>query len=134
MPITEQAVKQEWNKILKMAYNNGFPEHMVHKLRNKLTIKKELPVQMQPMQQNNEKWVTFTYHGPSVRKVTNLFKHTNLKIAFHPTNTIYQQLSQKSSNTNPSGIYQLKCYTCKHAYIGQSGRPITTQYKSTSAA
>jgi hypothetical protein len=33
MPITEQAVKQEWNKILKMAQNNGFPEQIVHKLK-----------------------------------------------------------------------------------------------------
>jgi hypothetical protein len=61
--------------------------------------------------------------------VTNLFKRTNLKIAFHPTNTIYQQMSQKPNNTNPSGIYQLKCNRCKNAYVGQSGRPITTRYK-----
>jgi hypothetical protein len=112
-----------------MTHNNGFPEQIVHKLRNKLTTKKEQPVQTQPMQQHKKKWVTFTYHGPSVRKVINPFKHTNLKITFCPTNTIYQQLSQKSNNTNPSGIYQLKCDTCKHAYIGHSGRLITTQYK-----
>jgi hypothetical protein len=129
MPITQQAVKEEWNKILKMAHNNGFPEQIVHKLRNKVTTKKEQPVQTQPMQQHKKKWVTFTYHGPSVHKVTNLFKHTNLKITFRPTNTVYQQLSQKSNNTNTSGIYQLKCNTCKHSYIGQSGRPITTRYK-----
>jgi hypothetical protein len=129
MPITEQAVKQKWNKILKMAHNNRFPEQIVHKLKNKLTTKKKQTVQTQPMQQHNKKWVTFTYHSPSVRKVTSLFKHTNLKIAFHPTNTIYQQLSKKSNITNPSGIYQLKCNTCKHSYIGQFRRPITTRYK-----
>jgi hypothetical protein len=129
MPITEQAVKQEWNKILKMAHNNGFPEQIVHKLRNKLTTKKKRTVKTQPMQQDNKKWVTFTYHGPSVRKVTNLFKHTTLKTAFRPTNTIHQQLSQKSNITKDSGIYQLKCNTCKHSYIGQSGGPVTTRYK-----
>ena len=26
MPITKQATKHEWNKILVMAQNNGFPE------------------------------------------------------------------------------------------------------------
>jgi len=41
MPITQQAEKQEWNKILKMAHNNRFAEQIVHKLRNKLTTKKE---------------------------------------------------------------------------------------------
>jgi hypothetical protein len=64
MPITEQAVKQEWNKILKMAHNNGFPEQIVNKLKNKLTTKKKQTVKTQPMQQHNRKWVTFTYHGP----------------------------------------------------------------------
>jgi hypothetical protein len=129
MPITEKAVKQEWNKMPKMAHNNGFPEQRVHKLKNKLTTKKKQTMQTQPMQQHNKKWVTLTYHGPSVRKVTNLFKHTNLNIAFRPTNTIYQQLSQKYNITNPSGMYHLKCNTCKHSYIGQFGRPITTRYK-----
>jgi hypothetical protein len=93
MPITEQAVKQEWNKIIIMARNNGFPEQKVYKRRNKLITKRDRPSQMQLVQQHNKKWITFTYYGPAVRKVTNLFKCTNLKIAFHPTNTIYQQLS-----------------------------------------
>ena len=54
-----------------------------------------------------------------------LFKKTNLKIAFRPTNTIYQQLSNKNKDPNPTGIYQLNCNTCSRAYVGQSGRPIT---------
>jgi len=29
MAIMEQTVKQEWNKILTMAHNNGFPEHII---------------------------------------------------------------------------------------------------------
>ena len=39
IPITEQAVKQEWNKIITMAHSNGFPEQIVHKLKNKLKPK-----------------------------------------------------------------------------------------------
>ena len=62
-------------------------------------------------------------------KITNLFKRTNLKIAFQPTNTIYQQLSNKTKDPNPTGIYQLKCNTCSRAYVGQSGRPITTRHR-----
>ena len=83
-------------------------------------------------QQHNKKWFTFTYYGPAERKVTNLFKCTNLKIAFCPTNTIYQQLSQMPKNTNPSGIYQLKCNTCKNAYVGESDRPIPHATRSIS--
>jgi predicted neuraminidase len=67
MPITEQAVKQEWSKIIIMARNNGFPEQTVHKLRNKLKTKRDWPLQTQLMQQHNKRWATFTYDGPSVR-------------------------------------------------------------------
>jgi hypothetical protein len=42
---------------------------------------------------------------------------------------VYQQLSHKSDNTNPSEIYEIKSNTCDMAYIGQLGRPITTRHK-----
>ena len=123
MPISEQAIKQEWNKILTMAQNNGFPSHLIHRMKRQLMAKKEGTTQTQVMQQYNKKWVTFTYHSPSIHKVTNL----NLKIAFRPTNTIYQRLLDKVNNPNLSVIYQIKCNTCNRAVIGQSGRPITTR-------
>jgi hypothetical protein len=129
MPITEQAARQEWNKIITMARNNGYPEQIVYSLRNKLITNMNRRTKTQPTQQHTNKWTTFTYYGPSVRKITNLFKRTNIQIVFRPTNTIFQQLSQKPNNTNPSGIYQLKCNTCNNTYVGQSGRPIAVRYK-----
>ena len=83
------------------------------------------------MTQTNRKWITFTYYSPLTRKATNLFKRTNLNIAFRTTNTIHvhQQLSHKPSNINPSGVYELKCNTYNKAYIGQSGRSITIRHK-----
>jgi len=120
-------------KIIAMAHNNGFPEQTVQKSRKKLRNKRDRPMgteQPQQPQQCKKRWINFTYYGPAIRKVTNLLRQTNLQIAFRPTNTIYQQLSQKgTTNNNPSGIYQLKCNTCKEVYVGQSGRPITTRYK-----
>jgi hypothetical protein len=53
----------------------------------------------------------------------------DLKIAFWPTNTILQQLTQKSKNNNPCGIYQLKCNSCNTAYVRQSGTAITVRHK-----
>jgi hypothetical protein len=58
-----------------------------------------------------KKWVIFTYHSPLVRKITNLFKNTDINIAFKAGNTIYKQLAQKADNSNPSGIYAIKCNT-----------------------
>jgi len=39
----------------------------------------------------------------------NLFKQTELKIAFKATNTIQQQITEKQAISNPSGVYKLKC-------------------------
>jgi len=67
---------------------------------------------------HNKKWVTFTYFSP-IRRITNIFKHSNLNIAFRATNTIQQQLTEKPTNKKPSGIYKLKCNTCNNVYAGQ---------------
>jgi len=65
-----------------------------------------------------------------IRRITNLFKDTNINIAFRATNTILQQLSRGHvHNTNPNGIYKLQCNTCNKAYIGQSESSINTRYK-----
>jgi len=52
-----------------------------------------------------------------------------INIAFWATNTIYQKITDKPTNMNPSGIYQLKCNTCNNAFIGQSGISITIRHK-----
>jgi len=41
VPIMVQAAKQEWKKILNMAHNSGFPEHIIYRLRNKLIAKND---------------------------------------------------------------------------------------------
>jgi hypothetical protein len=86
---------------------------------------------MKPKQEtsNSKKWVTFAYHSPLVRRVTNLFKNTEINIAFKAHNTIYKQLTYKTNNAKPSGIYEIKCNTCGLIYVGQSGRPIATRHK-----
>ena len=89
---SEQAIKQELDRIITMARNNGLPVHLIHRLRNKITTKKDNTTSIQRKEYNNSKWITFTYHSPAIHKVTNLFRWTNLKTAFRPTNTIYQQL------------------------------------------
>jgi len=65
-------------------------------------------------EQTKNKWIPFTYFGPGVRKITNIFKSTNIKIAFRTMNTIQQQLArQPHKEQNPSGIYKIICNTCK---------------------
>jgi len=128
MPITCQAINREWHKILTMARDSGIPEHIIHELKKKLITNKTKVTQTNPPQKQSNKWITFTFHGPLVHKITNLFRKTGLKIAFRPTNTIFQQPTQKPKN-NPSRMYQLKCNSCSKAYVGQSVRAISLRHK-----
>jgi len=117
MPIAEQAKKQEWNKIIIMAQNNGFPEHIIHRFRNKLTTKIDRTKHTQATQQQSKKWVTFTCYSTSVHKIT------NLKIAFRPTNTILHQLSQNPNNNNPVEYISLKVmHVVRLVHGSQAGR------------
>jgi len=63
----------------------------------------------------NKKWATFTYHGPQIRKLTNLFKHTNINIAFKSTNTIQHCTKPKTPYKNleytNSHVTHIKCRT-----------------------
>jgi hypothetical protein len=84
------------------------------------------------MADNNKKWVTFKYHSPLVRKVTNIFKNPKLQIAFQATNTLWKILSSNNKHINKystSGTYILKCSTCNHFYIGQKSRDLKTRFK-----
>ena len=63
LPITEQAAKQEWEKIIEMAHNNGLPEQTVQKLRKKQRKKRDRPMGTQQPQQPKQckkRWISFT--------------------------------------------------------------------------
>ena len=126
LPITNDAKHKEWDTILTIARNNGYPRHLINSIRTKMTNNTQ---NTEPRMHDNKKWITFKYFSPIVRRITNLFKDSNLNIAFKPFNTIKQQLTEKKDNKNPSGIYKLQCNTCKDVYIGQSGRDINIRYK-----
>ena len=128
LPITKQAKQQEWKIILALAQNNGFPLYIIHNLKKKLMVKKQK--QKLPTTTQAKKWVTFSYHSPLPRKITNLFKHSKLNIFLRATNTIHQQLTDKITkiSTNSSGIYRLKRNTCNNSYVGQSGRSIIIRH------
>jgi phosphoribulokinase len=76
---------------------------------------------------------TFTYYSPRIRKITKLFKHTNVGISFKSTNTIQQltkpKLPSKSQEHDKSGIYKLICNTCQISYNGQTSRSLKQRYQ-----
>jgi hypothetical protein len=72
--------------------------------------------------------------SPQIRKATNLFKHTNIKIAFKCNDTT-AQLVKPANKTLPhtpydrSGISSPTCNTCQQAYVGQTSQNLKLQYQ-----
>jgi hypothetical protein len=90
LPLSQEKEEAEWQTILTTA-NNNFPIPIMRKLKTKIHNK-------EPTKNNeHKKWATFTYHSTNVRKITNLFKHTNTKTAFKSTNTIGQKQNAKTT-------------------------------------
>jgi len=121
LQITKQAKQQERKIILAVAKNYEFPLHIIHNLKKKLITKKRRKKLPTTTTQQAKKWVTLSHHSPLIRKITNLFKHSNLNIALRTTNTIHRQLTDKivKTSTNSSGIYKLKCKVCNNSYVGR---------------
>jgi len=90
LPITEKSKQEEWKTVLTIAKNNGYPVNTINNLKTKLIEHKQYPMTIP----HNKKWVTFTHSSPIIRRITNLFKHGNMNIAFRATNTIQQQLTE----------------------------------------
>jgi hypothetical protein len=89
--------KKELNTTINIALNNGYRKEDIIHIHNK-------PEQRQNKPENNakkeQKWVTFTYTGNYIRKITKLFKDTNLKIAFKTTSTTGKLLNEKQETNS----------------------------------
>jgi hypothetical protein len=124
LPLSPEQQNIEWQTILDIANSNNLPEHIIIKLRTTI----QNPNKNSVDDNKQKKWTTFTYHFPKIRKVTNLFKHTNTKIAYRTSNKIAQRT--RTANSKPthdfekSGIYKLECRTCHKAYVGQISRTL----------
>jgi hypothetical protein len=84
-------------------------------------------------QANNNKWITFKFYGPRIRKITNIFRHTNLTVSFKTNNSLLNVLNTRQHKDNNiyahSGIYEMVCQTCNRAYVGQTDRKLEKRYK-----
>jgi hypothetical protein len=132
LPLTNHQRKQEWAHITLMAHNNNFPMYLLEKLKHTAQNKQEYPPTPHK-KENKIKWASFTYSTPLIRKVTNIFKNTNIKISFRTGNTL-QHLLNPPPKPNPapydlSGIYAMTCNTCNLQYIGQTSRSLRLRYR-----
>jgi hypothetical protein len=128
LPLTEEKRQAEWETIKTIARNNNYPIQCITRLKTQMQSKTHIPY----ARDNNKKWATFTYHNPNIRKITNMFKQTNVNIAFRNVNTIRQCVkpnTAKTHNYNNSGVYKLTCRSCNKSYIGQTSRNLAQRYR-----
>jgi hypothetical protein len=93
LPLGEKQQQEEWKNIVQIVHNNKLSLNLIVRLKQRIqhrTTQSKLPTTTG----TNTKWATFTYTSPQVRKITNLFTHTNVKIAFKCNNTISQLPNQ----------------------------------------
>jgi hypothetical protein len=64
----------------------------------------ENPPEIRHRRKEKQKWAIFTYHSPKIRKITNLFKHANIGIAFKSNNTIRQLTKPKTPTSTQTTI------------------------------
>jgi len=79
--LQEQEYKQELSVIQNILHNNSFP----------ITPQKQQPnnkKRQHSTQTSKHKWATFTYKGKETLYITNMFRHTDLKIAFCTNTTL----------------------------------------------
>jgi len=99
LPIHKEKRREEWQNILHIAHRNNFPRHLITNLKHR--IQKKLTQPTPPTtSKHNTKWTTFTYTSPQIRKITNLSKQTNIKVAFK-CNSANAQLLKPTNNTTP---------------------------------
>jgi len=112
------------NIIHNILYNTSFP------------IKPLKPPNLMPKLQQvsptpKHEWATFTYVGKDTTYITNIFRCSDLKIAYRTNNTIHNHLIHKDRNPDKfslSGVYKLTYPDCMKAYVGQTGRYFTVRY------
>jgi hypothetical protein len=102
--------------------NNNYPQNTIQRISK-------------PSEKNNiqkKKLTTFTYFGPEIRIITELFKNSEVGISYITKNNIKHLLrinENRNDRFNLSGVYQLQCAECPLKYIGQSGRTFKIRFK-----
>jgi hypothetical protein len=130
LPLKTVQQKREWSTILHIAQQNGIPHTVIYKLRHQIEHKTKRTT---PRDSKNKKWAAFTYISPQIRKVTNIFRNTNIRIAYKCRNTIANLIKTPRDHRTPShnkwGIYQLSCNTSNLPYVGQTSHSLNIRFQ-----
>jgi hypothetical protein len=121
--LTKENKNKEEDITAQILENNEYPPQIKNKDKKKSPTNNKI---------QKDKWITFTYFGPSIRMVTKLFQNTrSKKVAFRTSNTI-QHVKAREKTTDIyslSGVYKMACKDCPLKYIRQMGHTFWIRYK-----
>ena len=106
LPLSKENQKKEWQTIFAIARNNSFPANKIIKLRKQIEHKRNRQETI-TNPEKKDKWTTFTYYSPLIRKITNLFKNTDIPITLKSSNSLRltnAENKSKRKNTNAGGF------------------------------
>jgi hypothetical protein len=127
LPLSEHKRERKKNIIKQIATDNGYPQIMIDHIQNCIHKLKK-PQTKDP---TDQKWVTFTYFNPEIRKITNIFRNTKLRIAFRLTNTLSRYFTHAKTtkqDIQKSGVCEIICHTCGQKYVGQTSWDLNTRF------
>jgi hypothetical protein len=122
LPLNPDKKQTKWEIIQPIAKNNNFPQHLLLKLNGQILHK----VNNKKKTSKNDKkiWTTYNFHSPKIRKITSLFKNTNIDIVLKTTTTLHHLIKPvaptRLQEHEKSGIYKITCKSCHKAYVGQT--------------
>jgi hypothetical protein len=113
LPLNAEEKQNEWGIIQTVAKNNNFPQNLLRKLNRQIQHKTE---HTQTRRNYKSYGLDSPHHSPKIRKITNLFKNTNIGIAFRTTSL--RQLTKPTPTDQTleyekNGVFKLSCKTCQ---------------------
>jgi hypothetical protein len=120
--------------ILHITKTSGYPIPLITKLNTQIEHKLSKPNMTNDYPNSLQIWITFTFNSPVIRKITNLFQDTNLKIAFRTSNFIHNILNTRIHNKNrytDRGIYQIICYIFHYIFIRETDHNWSSDTRNT---
>jgi diaminopimelate decarboxylase len=82
-PLDPDKKQKEWETIKAIAKNNNFPQHLLLKLNRQTQHKTS---NTKTGKKDKKSGTTFNFQSSKLRKITNMFKNTNIGIRFKTTN------------------------------------------------
>ena len=70
--------RKKWTTIQAIAQNNDFPQTLIQRINYQIQRRHNNEDHINNEQQTKKTWATFTYYSPTLRKITNIFKHAVL--------------------------------------------------------